>query len=522
MEYSPPPLFKQGPSALARLIFFVVLAIALLISDARFNTLEIVRGVLGAGLYPLQRAALVPRDIFMGATDLAITSAALRSENQALADKNLELSVKAGDAAQLEHRKSHFRACSICNRARRRKRTPAEVQYDTRDPFTQKVVIGKGAQQGIQDGAPVVNEDGVIGQVTRVFPLQSEVTLLSDKDQAVPVQIVRTGLRSAHALVLEAGRQAHVDHAHVGAVLVDGGQEGLAVGDRGDDLEAVLVEQRPMPLAQQRQSSAITTRTGPPYRTVGPPLGEAIASVPSSAARRLCRPSRPWPAGSAPPGRRRAPRCAGAVLAPDADLGAVRLGVLDGVGQRLGDGEVGGQLDRGGQAPVEVDLDPGGQRRARGQRADGLAQAALGEQRGADPAGEVAQLAHRELGLAARLLHELARALGVAVEALLRHAQVEGEGDEPRLRAVVEVALDAVQLGGGGVDGAGARLGQDLDALLELAAARAEHDPRQRAAGGRSAAHQRRRDGQQDDADGHGQEGVAPRVDLEEPELGGV
>src|SRR6202022_4227599 len=65
-----------------------------------------------------------------------------------------------------------------------------------RDPFTQKVVIGKGAQQGIQNGAPVVNEDGVIGQVTRVFPLQSEVTLLSDKDQAVPVQIVRTGLRS--------------------------------------------------------------------------------------------------------------------------------------------------------------------------------------------------------------------------------------------------------------------------------------------------------------------------------------
>jgi rod shape-determining protein MreC len=167
MEYSPPPLFKQGPSALARLIFFVLLAIALLISDARFSTLEMVRGVLGAGLYPLQRAALVPRDIFMGAADLAVTSATLRSENRKLADKNLQLSVKAG-----------------------------EIQYDTRDPFTQKVVISKGSQQGIQDGAPVVNEDGVIGQVTRVFPLQSEVTLLTDKDQAVPVQISRTGLRS--------------------------------------------------------------------------------------------------------------------------------------------------------------------------------------------------------------------------------------------------------------------------------------------------------------------------------------
>ncbi|MFP3345046.1 rod shape-determining protein MreC, partial [Halomonas sp. SIMBA_159] len=73
---------------------------------------------------------------------------------------------------------------------------PAEIQYDTRDPFTQKVVINRGAQQGIQNGSPVVNEDGVIGQVTRVFPLQAEVTLLTDKDQAVPVQIVRTGLRS--------------------------------------------------------------------------------------------------------------------------------------------------------------------------------------------------------------------------------------------------------------------------------------------------------------------------------------
>ena len=196
MEYSPPPLFKQGPSALARLIFFVVLALALLISDARFNTLEIVRGVLGAGLYPLQRAALVPRDIFMGAADLAVTSATLRNENTKLKEKNLELSVKAGDAAQLTAENTHLRSLLELGSRASTQTTPVEVQYDTRDPFTQKVVIGKGSQQGIQDGAPVVNEDGVIGQVTRVFPLQSEVTLLSDKDQAVPVQIVRTGLRS--------------------------------------------------------------------------------------------------------------------------------------------------------------------------------------------------------------------------------------------------------------------------------------------------------------------------------------
>jgi rod shape-determining protein MreC len=196
MEYSPPPLFKQGPSALARLLFFVVLALALLISDARFQTLEIVRGVLGAGLYPLQRAALVPRDIFMGAADLAVTSATLRSENDKLHTKDLQLSQKANTAAELAAENAHLRALLQLSQRATTQSLPAEIQYDTRDPFTQKVVIGRGAQQGIQNGSPVVNEDGVIGQVTRVFPLQAEVTLLTDKDQAVPVQIVRTGLRS--------------------------------------------------------------------------------------------------------------------------------------------------------------------------------------------------------------------------------------------------------------------------------------------------------------------------------------
>ncbi|MEM5316260.1 rod shape-determining protein MreC [Paraburkholderia sp. JHI869] len=196
MEYSPPPLFKQGPSALARLIFFVVLSLALLVSDARFKTLEIVRGVLGAGLYPLQRAALVPRDFFMGAADLAVTSSTLRTENTQLHTRNLQLSQQANEAASLAAENAHLRALLQLSQRIGAQTTPADIQYDTRDPFTQKVVIGGGSQQGIQNGSPVLSEDGVIGQITRVFPMQSEVTLVTDKDQAVPVEVVRTGLRS--------------------------------------------------------------------------------------------------------------------------------------------------------------------------------------------------------------------------------------------------------------------------------------------------------------------------------------
>ncbi|MBP0715150.1 rod shape-determining protein MreC [Burkholderia sola] len=196
MEYSPPPLFKQGPPALARLIFFVALAIALLVSDARFSTLEIVRGVLGTVLYPLQRAALVPRDLFMGAADIAVTGASLRHENDDLRKRNLQLSTQANQAAVLTQENAHLRAVLELRQHIATQSTPVEIQYDTSDPFTQKIVIGQGSQQGIQDGSPVVSEDGVVGQVTRVFPLQAEVTLITDRDLAIPVQVLRTGLRS--------------------------------------------------------------------------------------------------------------------------------------------------------------------------------------------------------------------------------------------------------------------------------------------------------------------------------------
>ena len=196
MEYSPPPLFKQGPSALARLIFFVALALGLLISDARFRTLEAIREVIGTGLYPLQRAALVPRDMGLAIADFFVTGTALHRQNTELKARNLQLGVHASQSQQLEAENAHLRALLELTKRSAIQNVPAEIAYDTRDPFTQKVIIDHGSTAGIQPGAPVVNENGVIGQVTRVYPLQAEVTLLTDKDQALPVQLVRTGIRS--------------------------------------------------------------------------------------------------------------------------------------------------------------------------------------------------------------------------------------------------------------------------------------------------------------------------------------
>jgi rod shape-determining protein MreC len=71
----------------------------------------------------------------------------------------------------------------------------AQVLYDAADPYTRKVIIDRGLLDGVLAGSPVLDEAGVLGQVTRVYPMVSEVTLVTDRDQAIPVLNTRTGER---------------------------------------------------------------------------------------------------------------------------------------------------------------------------------------------------------------------------------------------------------------------------------------------------------------------------------------
>ncbi|SDV50285.1 rod shape-determining protein MreC [Chitinasiproducens palmae] len=191
-----PPLFKQGPSALLRLIVFVLLAIALLVTDARFKTLGVVRQTIATALQPLQRAALVPRDVGLGIAGYFASNVRLQQENKALRERNAVLGFNASRAAEFEQENGHLRALLELRQQATVGLIASRVLYETRDPFARVVVIDRGALNGVQNGAPVVNEEGLIGQVTRLYPLQAEVSLLTDKDLAVPVQNMRTGVRS--------------------------------------------------------------------------------------------------------------------------------------------------------------------------------------------------------------------------------------------------------------------------------------------------------------------------------------
>jgi rod shape-determining protein MreC len=196
MEYSPPPLFKQGASARAKVVFFAVIAIALLLADSRLHALKVVRQVVGTALYPLQVAALIPRDAAYMVGDYFSSLRALEKENKRLIQEQVQNAQTLQQAQHLSAENAHLRRLLAANEQLPVKSVMSEILYDARDAFTRKIIVDRGTQQGVTPGQPVIDDIGIVGQVTRVFPFTSEVTLLSDKEQAIPVQVVRTGLRS--------------------------------------------------------------------------------------------------------------------------------------------------------------------------------------------------------------------------------------------------------------------------------------------------------------------------------------
>ncbi len=196
MDRSPPPFFKQGPSANARLLFFGLLSIGLLIADARFEALSGLRQGIGNVLYPIQRALLVPRDVLDLSGSYFTEVNQLRQENAEL--KRIE-ALNAKALLQIEQLANENRRLRDLASARERasvRSVLAEVLYETRDPFTRKLVLDKGVQQQVAAGQPVIDAKGLVGQVSRVFQFSSEMTLITDRNMTVPVVLQRTGMRS--------------------------------------------------------------------------------------------------------------------------------------------------------------------------------------------------------------------------------------------------------------------------------------------------------------------------------------
>lgn len=209
----------------------VVLSAALVVADARFNKLEEVRSVLGTGLAPVHWLGNAPREFSEWVKGLFTT-------RDDLAEKNEELRARL---LILERRALKYAALAAENNELRRLMNSSEVLDDrvivgeivgvSPDPFSHEVIINKGSRDGVKVGQAILDAEGLMGQVQQTSSFTSRVLLISDSSHAVPVEVVRNGLR---AILLGNGDINSLELVHVpdtadireGDVLVSSGLGG--------------------------------------------------------------------------------------------------------------------------------------------------------------------------------------------------------------------------------------------------------------------------------------------------------
>ena len=194
--HEPPPFFRRGPSPLARFAFFGLLSLALLVADSRWSYLETMRQGIALVLSPLHAVASWPGAAMDSIGDYFTSQRTRQEENQSLRGQLLAQAKAVQAYEDLVRENARLRALLQVRERYGGASVAAEALYGGRDPFRQKLVIGFPSVAEVKPGQAVIDETGVVGQVTRSFSGMAEVTLLTDKDHAVPVRVRRNGLRS--------------------------------------------------------------------------------------------------------------------------------------------------------------------------------------------------------------------------------------------------------------------------------------------------------------------------------------
>ncbi|GAB2890036.1 rod shape-determining protein MreC [Paralcaligenes sp. KSB-10] len=188
-------LFRHGPTAEFRVFVLVVLALSLLVVDARWRILDPARQAISVVIYPFQRLVLAPRDAVAAFNNWADAAALARTEQEALQRQRIELAQIATHAAQLSAENEQLRRLLNVADTVKQSSVAVEVLYEPPNAFVHHLVFNKGTANGIRPGMPVIDEGGVVGQIVRVTPFTSEAALLTDDNVSIPVQVLRNGLR---------------------------------------------------------------------------------------------------------------------------------------------------------------------------------------------------------------------------------------------------------------------------------------------------------------------------------------
>ena len=191
-----PAFFVRGASPFSRMVFFCALSIIIMATDARLNYLSQVRQGFIAALHPLEVIAKAPSNWVRDVSRYFSAHNQLVQENYALKQQAFEHQVRLQRLTTIEAENTHLRSLLNGDIPIEPKAILGEISHTGRDPFSLVVVVNRGSQHNVKAGQAVADSKGVIGQITRVFPFSSEVTLITDKGLSIPIQIERNQLRA--------------------------------------------------------------------------------------------------------------------------------------------------------------------------------------------------------------------------------------------------------------------------------------------------------------------------------------
>lgn len=217
LDRTPPPFFRQGLPALARLGVCSGLAVLLMLADARWRVADPLRLAVSTVLLPLEHAAALPVRAWAGASSYFGSLREAQVAEDAARELLVRTAARADQADRMAEENARLRALLELRAAIVVKSMPAEILRESADLFSRRVVIDRGSTHGVLSGAPVIDDRGVLGQVTRVYPLNAEVTLLGDRDAAIPVLNNRTGARGAAFGGVDGGANPGMEWRYVAA-----------------------------------------------------------------------------------------------------------------------------------------------------------------------------------------------------------------------------------------------------------------------------------------------------------------
>lgn len=173
----------------------LILSIVLMLLDHRYHRLQQVREVLSAGVYPLQWLVDTPIRCTQRFYGYFISHHQLVRENLKLRDEQFFQNGRLQQFSALEAENATLRALLQSSQRRNEVLTVAEIMQVDSDPFNHRILLNKGEKDQIAVGQPIIDAEGVMGEIIEVHSFTSSAILISDASHAIPVENVRNGVR---------------------------------------------------------------------------------------------------------------------------------------------------------------------------------------------------------------------------------------------------------------------------------------------------------------------------------------